>query len=209
MLPDCLDDEVPSAPTDAGVVVVVVPFDFGLLGLALRFFSDERGTPPSLAWTVRSCRSNKSRLTKVLRHFAHLNGRSLVCERSWRLRCSLLLNARAQNWHLYFFSGAEPGAFFAPVDGEAGSTVMAAVAAGIIWRRRDGRRARGGREGARGGEEGVRGGTTAGVAAVVAAVHARDLTERCGGMVGEVVKHVVVYAFESWGVVTGRRSSRR
>ena len=28
--------------------------------------------------TVRSCRSNKSRRTKVLLHFMHLNGRSLV-----------------------------------------------------------------------------------------------------------------------------------
>lgn len=28
-------------------------------------------------------------------------------ERSCRLRCSLLLKARLQNWHLYFFSGAE------------------------------------------------------------------------------------------------------
>ena len=27
-------------------------------------------------------------------------------DRSWRLRCSLLLKARLQNWHLYFFSGA-------------------------------------------------------------------------------------------------------
>jgi hypothetical protein len=25
---------------------------------------------------------------------------------SWRLRCSLRLNALLQNWHLYFFSGA-------------------------------------------------------------------------------------------------------
>jgi len=32
-------------------------------------------------------------------------------ERSCLLRCSLLLNARLQNWHLYFFSGAE--VFFA------------------------------------------------------------------------------------------------
>lgn len=32
-------------------------------------------------------------------------------DRSCRLRCSLLLNARLQYWHLYFFSGAE-GAFF-------------------------------------------------------------------------------------------------
>lgn len=31
----------------------------------------------------------------------------ILRERSWRLRCSLLLNARLQNWHLYFFSGAD------------------------------------------------------------------------------------------------------
>jgi hypothetical protein len=40
--------------------------------------SETRGTPPSFAWTVRSCRRSRSRRTKVLRHFAHLNGRSLV-----------------------------------------------------------------------------------------------------------------------------------
>ena len=28
-------------------------------------------------------------------------------DRSCRLRCSLRLKARLQNWHLYFFSGAE------------------------------------------------------------------------------------------------------
>ena len=28
-------------------------------------------------------------------------------ERSCLLRCSLLLKARLQNWHLYFFSGAD------------------------------------------------------------------------------------------------------
>lgn len=32
-------------------------------------------------------------------------------DRSCRLRCSLLLKARLQYWHLYFFSGAEV-AFF-------------------------------------------------------------------------------------------------
>ena len=32
-------------------------------------------------------------------------------DRSCLLRCSLLLNARLQNWHLYFFSGAPPEAF--------------------------------------------------------------------------------------------------
>jgi len=30
-----------------------------------------------------------------------------VCDLSCLLRCSLLLKARLQNWHLYFFSGAE------------------------------------------------------------------------------------------------------
>ncbi len=102
--------------------------------------SETRGTPPSFAWTVRSCLRRRSRRTKVLRHFAHLNGRSLVSacrmvshqkisdpairavnicptqqpknirdlrERSCRLRCSLRLKARLQNWHLYFFSGAD------------------------------------------------------------------------------------------------------
>lgn len=29
-------------------------------------------------------------------------------DRSCRLRCSLRLKARLQNWHLYFFSGADP-----------------------------------------------------------------------------------------------------
>ena len=43
-----------------------------------RFCSLWRGTPPSFAWTVRSCRSSRSRRTKVLRHFMHLKGRSLV-----------------------------------------------------------------------------------------------------------------------------------
>jgi len=33
-------------------------------------------------------------------------------DRSCLLRCSLLLKARLQNWHLYFFSGAE-GVFLA------------------------------------------------------------------------------------------------
>jgi len=40
-------------------------------------------------------------------------------DRSWRLRCSLLLKARLQNWHLYFFSGADvflAGELFAVLD---------------------------------------------------------------------------------------------
>jgi hypothetical protein len=36
------------------------------------------GMPPSFAWTVRSCRRSRSRRTKVLRHFMHLKGLSLV-----------------------------------------------------------------------------------------------------------------------------------
>lgn len=40
--------------------------------------SETRGTPPSLAWTVRSCRSRRSLRTKVLLHFKHLKGRSFV-----------------------------------------------------------------------------------------------------------------------------------
>jgi hypothetical protein len=44
-------------------------------------------------------------------------------ERSWRLRCSLLLKARLQNWHLYFFSGW-------PVLRAAGAA-LAAMAAGM------------------------------------------------------------------------------
>ena len=34
------------------------------------------------------------------------HGAGNLRERSWRLRCSLRLKARLQNWHLYFFSGA-------------------------------------------------------------------------------------------------------
>lgn len=45
-----------------------------------RFGSLARGTPPSFACTVRSCRSSKSRRTKVLRHFWHLKGRSFVSD---------------------------------------------------------------------------------------------------------------------------------
>lgn len=44
------------------------------------------------------------------------------------LRCSLRLNARLQNWHLYFFSGAPPAL---RVDGEAEAVCITAVAAGI------------------------------------------------------------------------------
>ena len=47
-------------------------------------------------------------------------------DRSCRLRCSLLLKARLQNWHLYFFSGAEP-VFRAAGDEAAEAMVIAAA----------------------------------------------------------------------------------
>ena len=51
---------------------------FDLVGAFRRLTSLCNGIPPSLAWTVRSCRSSRSLRTNVLLHFAHLNGRSLV-----------------------------------------------------------------------------------------------------------------------------------
>jgi hypothetical protein len=61
-----------------------------------------------------------------------------VRDRSCLLRCSLLLKARAQNWHLYFRSGcdAEDGLRTAGVEvaGVAGTT--ATLAAGIVVERR-------------------------------------------------------------------------
>jgi hypothetical protein len=48
-------------------------------------------------------------------------------ERSCLLRCSLLLKARLQNWHLYFFSGADPEAFLG-----VGCVVDAPAAAGMV-----------------------------------------------------------------------------
>lgn len=56
---------------------------------------------------------------------AERNLRDLSC----RLRCSLRLNARLQNWHLYFFSGVLV-AFFG-VEAEADDAVAAAEA-GIV-----------------------------------------------------------------------------
>ena len=54
------------------------PGDALLPPVFLRLESLCSGTPPSFAWTVRSCRSSRSRLTNVLLHLPHLNGRSLV-----------------------------------------------------------------------------------------------------------------------------------
>jgi hypothetical protein len=54
-----------------------------------------------------------------------------VRDLSWRLRCSLLLNARLQNWHLYFLSGASEAFREAGVDdAEAGRATT--LAPGIL-----------------------------------------------------------------------------
>ena len=55
---------------------------------------------------------------------------------SWRDRCSLRLNARLQNWHLYFLSGAVTDEVFRGVDeaeaeADAGGTA-ATLASGIL-----------------------------------------------------------------------------
>lgn len=62
----------------------------------------------------------------------HLNGRSFVCDRSCLLRCSLLLNARLQNWHLYFLSGAAEEVFREAGVDEADAAGTATLAVGIL-----------------------------------------------------------------------------
>lgn len=143
--------------------------------------------------TVRSCRSNKSRRTKVLLHFMHLKGRSFVSiefqsvneskrllsssmrstggggrddsrsrakrkksrgegrmihqpqgmecgnirDLSCLLRCSLLLKARLQNWHLYFFSGAiddDDDFLMAVADAAVGVMTATGIVAGVYQR---------------------------------------------------------------------------
>ena len=54
------------------------------------------------------------------------NLRDLSC----RLRCSLRLKARLQNWHLYFFSGAAPVLRAVAGDDVADASVMSAEG---IW----------------------------------------------------------------------------
>ncbi|KAI2063616.1 hypothetical protein LOZ39_006900, partial [Ophidiomyces ophidiicola] len=74
---------------EAAVVVVVVVAEAALLAVLLllaafgprRRPSATKGMPPSFACTVRSWRNSRSRRTKVLRHFRHLKGRSLVSGR--------------------------------------------------------------------------------------------------------------------------------
>lgn len=51
---------------------------------------------------------------------------------SWRLLCSLLLNARLQNWHLYFFSGATDDLRFDDGEAEVVAGRTATAAAGIV-----------------------------------------------------------------------------
>lgn len=63
----------------------------------------------------------------------HLNGRSFVCERSCLLRCSLLLKARLQNWHLYFLSGASEVFREAGVDAADDGNAAATLGPGILF----------------------------------------------------------------------------
>lgn len=53
-----------------------------------------------------------------------------VRDRSWRLRCSLLLKALLQNWHLYLRSGAK--AVFLDGAEEACGGKTATLAPGIV-----------------------------------------------------------------------------
>jgi hypothetical protein len=54
-----------------------------------------------------------------------------VRDRSWRLRCSLLLKALLQNWHLYLRSGANE-AFREEAVEAAGGGRTATLAPGIL-----------------------------------------------------------------------------
>jgi hypothetical protein len=68
---------------------------------------------------VNSYPAHNIKLHRETREWKHLR------ERSWRLRCSLRLKARLQNWHLYFFSGA-------PVlRAAAGAALLAMGAVGV------------------------------------------------------------------------------
>lgn len=58
-----------------------------------------------------------------------------IRDRSCLLRCSLLLKARWQNWHLYFRSGTREGFREAGVDAASGAAVggrTATLAPGIL-----------------------------------------------------------------------------
>lgn len=52
-------------------------------------------------------------------------------DRSCLLRCSLLLNARLQNWHLYFFSGT-PATFLLGGGELPSAGTESSVAVGIV-----------------------------------------------------------------------------
>jgi len=176
-IPSLLASICSRADVSMGMAVLEGPGIAVVLGPARRFTSLWRGMPPSFACTVRSCRSNKSRRTKVLLHFMHLKGRSFVSAADelalrqliamqqmqvarWRrkfmprdtkkegengdwnhpknlrdlsclLRCSLLLKALLQNWHLYFFSGASDDFLIVDDDAVVGSTVVM-LATGIL-----------------------------------------------------------------------------
>jgi len=68
-----------------------------------------------------------------------------VCDLSCLLRCSLLLKARLQNWHLYFFSGAEAEdlrLMVGEAEPAAGRRVVDDEAAGMAGGGAEGRRTR-------------------------------------------------------------------
>lgn len=61
-----------------------------------------------------------------------------MCDLSCLLRCSLLLKARLQNWHLYFFSGAnndeaDEDLRIAVDDAAVGRTFILATGMLIVW----------------------------------------------------------------------------
>ena len=60
-----------------------------------------------------------------------LNARKYLRDLSCLLLCSLLLNARLQNWHLYFFSGAAD-AFRFGVGAEASVGLMVVAEGGML-----------------------------------------------------------------------------
>lgn len=59
-------------------------------------------------------------------------GKKDLRERSWRLRCSLLLKALLQNWHLYFRSGTSEVFREAGVDAAEDAGATATLAPGIL-----------------------------------------------------------------------------
>jgi len=66
--------------------------------------------------------------------YVSISSASSIHDRLSHLRCSLLLNARAQYWHLYFFSGPDAEFFFGEVLVLVGA-VETSVAIGAVNKR--------------------------------------------------------------------------